>query len=128
MGYRRKAETQEEDEGFWARRRCGCKQDSTAAEEEETLKAQNQASRTPAANINHCVRAQDLLMQSVVQREIDLVVASEPYWVPRQPNWFGDLDGTVAVILGNAAGPSLSLVDRGADLKISKCIRDLNDV
>ncbi|CAH2094971.1 unnamed protein product [Euphydryas editha] len=58
-------------------------------------------------SIKHCTRAQDFLMQSVVKREIDLVVASEPYWVPPQPNWFGDLDGTVAVILSNATVPSL---------------------
>lgn len=66
------------------------------------------------ANLNHCARAQDLLMQSLAQWRIDLAVACEPYWAPPQPNWQGDLDGTVAVIRGDTAGPSLTFVERGS--------------
>ncbi|CAH2088396.1 unnamed protein product [Euphydryas editha] len=66
------------------------------------------------ANLNHCARAQDLLMQSLAQWQIDLAVACEPYWVPPEPNWQGDLDGTVALIRGDTAGPSLTFVERGS--------------
>ncbi|KAM3960856.1 putative 115 kDa protein in type-1 retrotransposable element R1DM [Aphomia sociella] len=57
------------------------------------------AHRLLQANINHCARAQDLLMQSVAQWSIDVVVAAEPYRVPDRSNWFGDLVGSVAVFV-----------------------------
>ncbi|CAH2085121.1 unnamed protein product [Euphydryas editha] len=53
-------------------------------------------------------------MQSLAQWQIDLAVACEPYWAPTHPKWQGDLDGTVAVIRGDTAGPSLAFVERGS--------------
>ncbi|XP_050352246.1 uncharacterized protein LOC126774754 [Nymphalis io] len=49
-------------------------------------------------NLNHCAGAQDLLLQSMAEWEIDLAVTCEPYYVPPLPYWAGDLDGTVAVL------------------------------
>jgi hypothetical protein len=33
-------------------------------------------------NANHCARAQDLLMQVMVEWEIDIAVVAEPYMIP----------------------------------------------
>ncbi|KAM3958882.1 putative 115 kDa protein in type-1 retrotransposable element R1DM [Aphomia sociella] len=67
-------------------------------------------------NLNHCARAQDLLMQSVAQWKIDVVVAAEPYRVPDRGNWFGDSVGLVAVFVpgGTHGMPSpLGVLSRG---------------
>ncbi|XP_037294130.1 uncharacterized protein LOC119189191 [Manduca sexta] len=56
------------------------------------------------ANINHCARAQDLLVQSLAQWSIHVAVVSEPYFVPRD-DWAGDSDGSVAVITGVPPAP-----------------------
>lgn len=49
------------------------------------------------ANINHSARAQDLLLQCVAERLIQVAVVTEPYSVPSRSDWVGDLDGLVAV-------------------------------
>lgn len=66
------------------------------------------------ANINHSARAQDLLLQSMLEWQIDAVVAAEPYYVSDRPNWAGDSDGTVAIIVpDNISAAPLSVTDRG---------------
>ena len=65
------------------------------------------------SNLNHCAGAQDLLLQSVAEWDVDVAVACEPYWVPSHPNWVVDLKGDVAVLVRTAAGPPLSMVERG---------------
>ncbi|XP_037303080.1 uncharacterized protein LOC119193535 [Manduca sexta] len=57
------------------------------------------------ANINHCARAQDLLVQSLAQWSIHVAVVSEPYFVPPRDDWAGDSDGSVAVITGVPPAP-----------------------
>nr|XP_026497527.1 uncharacterized protein LOC113401711 [Vanessa tameamea] len=61
----------------------------------------------------HCAGAQDVLLQSLVEWQIDLAVACEPYFIPFLPHWVGDLDGPVAILIWNGAGPPLSLIERG---------------
>ncbi|CAH2228538.1 jg28018, partial [Pararge aegeria aegeria] len=51
------------------------------------------------ANLNHCARAQDLLIQHMVEWRIDVVTAAEPYFVPVQSNWAGDTEGLVAIVV-----------------------------
>lgn len=60
------------------------------------------------ANINHCTRAQDLLVSSMAQWLINVAVVAEPYFIPPRENWAGDLDGLVAII-----GATLVDVSRG---------------
>ncbi|CAH2098002.1 unnamed protein product [Euphydryas editha] len=57
----------------------------------------------------------------MAQWQINLAVVCEPYWVPAQPHWLGDLDGTVAIVKGNTTGPSLSLVERGSGYVVAAC-------
>ncbi|XP_050352214.1 uncharacterized protein LOC126774721 [Nymphalis io] len=64
-------------------------------------------------NVNHCAAAQDLLLQSMAEWQIDLAVACEPYYVPPLPNWLGDLDGTV-VVTTRSETSSLSLIERSS--------------
>ncbi|XP_052743900.1 uncharacterized protein LOC128199244 [Bicyclus anynana] len=71
-------------------------------------------------NINHCAGAQDLLLQSIAQWQIDLAVACEPYFVPSQANWVGDTDDLVVVVSANSAGPSLSAVERGPGYAVAR--------
>ncbi|XP_037292554.1 uncharacterized protein LOC119188793 [Manduca sexta] len=56
------------------------------------------------ANINHCARAQDLLLQSMARWSINIAVVSEPYFVPPRNDWVEDLSGSVAIIASAAAG------------------------
>ncbi|XP_075977977.1 uncharacterized protein LOC142977775 [Anticarsia gemmatalis] len=65
------------------------------------------------ANLNHCAGAQDLFLQSLAQWEVDVAVACEPYLIPPQPNWAGDLAGSVAVVGRMGVGPPLVVVERG---------------
>ncbi|XP_046960630.1 uncharacterized protein LOC124530491 [Vanessa cardui] len=65
-------------------------------------------------NVNHCAGAQDLLLQSMAEWQVDLAVACEPYFVPPLPHWLGDLDDTVAVLTRSGTGPPLSLIERGS--------------
>ncbi|XP_025267607.1 uncharacterized protein LOC105250072 [Camponotus floridanus] len=66
------------------------------------------------ANLNHSARAQDLLLQTLAEWNIDLAVAAEPYRVPAKSNWIGDADGSVAIIgRGTADAIPLTLIGRG---------------
>lgn len=49
------------------------------------------------ANINHCARAQDLVIQSMAQWLINIVAISEPYFIPPRDNWVGDVEGLVCI-------------------------------
>lgn len=60
------------------------------------------AVRVLQANINHCARAQDLLMQSAAQWLIDVVVVAEPYFIPQSDNWFSDLGGLAAIMVSGS--------------------------
>lgn len=55
------------------------------------------------ANINHCARAQDLLLQSMAQWSIDVAVVAEPYFVPPRDDWVCDTNRSVALIMRSAA-------------------------
>ncbi|XP_072934935.1 uncharacterized protein [Epargyreus clarus] len=48
-------------------------------------------------NLNHCSRAQDLLLQCLTECSVSLAVVAEPYRVPDHPRWFGDNAQLVAV-------------------------------
>jgi len=64
--------------------------------------------------LNHSARAQDLLLQTLAEWNIDLAVAVEPYHVPARTFWVGDVDGTVAIIgKSGAEALPLSLIGRG---------------
>lgn len=65
------------------------------------------------ANLNHCARAQDLLMQSMAQWSIDAAVLAEPYLVPPLPNWAGDTNDDVAVVVPTSGDTSLTPKERG---------------
>lgn len=54
------------------------------------------------ANINHCARAQDLLLQSMAQWAIDVAVVAEPYFVPLRDDWVCDTNRSVALITRSA--------------------------
>ncbi|XP_046966944.1 uncharacterized protein LOC124534951 [Vanessa cardui] len=47
------------------------------------------------ANVNPAAGAQDLMLQSMAEWQVDLAVACEPYFVPPLPHWLGDSDDTV---------------------------------
>lgn len=54
------------------------------------------------ANLNHARRAQDLFIQSILEGSFSLGIAAEPHGIPNNSNWFGDLDGVVAISWWNA--------------------------
>lgn len=60
--------------------------------------------KIPQDNINHCSRAQDLLLQCMAQCGIKLAVVSESYVVPDRGNWLDDLDDSVVIIATTTAG------------------------
>ncbi|XP_069362437.1 uncharacterized protein [Maniola hyperantus] len=72
------------------------------------------------SNLNHCAAAQDLLLQSIAEWQIDVAVACEPYYIPTQSHWVGDLDGSVVVLTGNNTGTQLSVVERGSGYAVAK--------
>ncbi|CAK1589890.1 unnamed protein product [Parnassius mnemosyne] len=57
-------------------------------------------------NINHCARAQDLLLQSMSEWSIHVAVVTEPYFIPARDNWLGCADGLVAIIGETLIDPS----------------------
>ncbi|XP_064292956.1 uncharacterized protein LOC135309992 [Plodia interpunctella] len=66
------------------------------------------------ANVNHCARAQDLLVQHVAEWSIGAAVVVEPYCVPPLPTWVGDADGLVAITSPRTGDrPPLSRIDSG---------------
>ena len=66
------------------------------------------------ANVNHSSGAQDLLVQSIAEWSVDIAVVCEPYLVPDNTNWIGDLDGSVTVVSGDNNGPTLTPLERGS--------------
>lgn len=69
------------------------------------------------ANINHSARAQDLLMQCMAERSIQVAVVAEPYVVPPRSDWVGDLDGLVAITTQSPVpSPTFDSVTRGRGL------------
>lgn len=66
------------------------------------------------ANIMHCARAQDLLVQSMAQCMIKIAIVAEPYVVPARDDWVGDHDDLVAIIAPSATGsPPFDKVAKG---------------
>ncbi|XP_038213330.1 uncharacterized protein LOC119833410, partial [Zerene cesonia] len=51
------------------------------------------------ANINHCAKAQDLLVQSMMQWLVHVAVIAEPYYIPNCNEWLADNDGLVAIVV-----------------------------
>ncbi|XP_045541436.1 uncharacterized protein LOC123722921 [Papilio machaon] len=56
------------------------------------------------ANINHCARAQDLLLQSMAEWSSHVAVVAEPYLIPNRDNWTGDEEELVALVLSRTSG------------------------
>ncbi|XP_037299036.1 uncharacterized protein LOC119190706 [Manduca sexta] len=96
-----------------SRRRCrGCDASATVPPSGDGDRPLNHGTKHfLQANINHCARAQDLLVQSLAQWSIHVAVVSEPYFVPRD-DWAGDSDGSVAVITGVPPAPRPSKKSR----------------
>lgn len=65
------------------------------------------------ANLNHCAGAQDFLLQSMMQWEIDVAFTVEPYYVAPQPHWAGSTDAMVAIIARPGGSCALSVRERG---------------
>ena len=53
-------------------------------------------------NLNHSARAQDLLRQTLAERQIELAIVAEPYCALQ--NWLESEDGLVAMIGGGGGG------------------------
>jgi hypothetical protein len=64
-------------------------------------------------NLGRSRRAQDLLLQTIREREVALVTVAGPYRVPDAPNWIGDLDGLTAVTWTPTLGAFDALLDLG---------------
>ncbi|XP_045541396.1 uncharacterized protein LOC123722871 [Papilio machaon] len=65
-------------------------------------------------NVNHCARAQDLLMQVLAEWRIAVAVVAEPYLIPSQSHWVGDTEGSVGIVAPPTGPQRLSLRERGA--------------
>ncbi|XP_045449088.1 uncharacterized protein LOC123657609, partial [Melitaea cinxia] len=65
------------------------------------------------ANVNHSAGAQDLFLQSMAEWCVDVGIVAEPYAVPLCPQWAGDTEGLVAIVVRSGAGPSLVVKARG---------------
>lgn len=66
------------------------------------------------ANINHSARAQDLLIQTMVEWQINVAVVSEPYFAPSRDDWVSDRDEVVAIVAPTVAGsPAIERVAKG---------------
>ena len=71
------------------------------------------AGRILQANLNHSVKAQDLLLQTMDEHGLGLAVVAEPYRTPLS-NRVSDITDTVAVIrVGYADSPAIITVRRG---------------
>jgi hypothetical protein len=65
-------------------------------------------------NANHSARAQDLLVQTMAEWNVEVAIVAEPYAVPpTDTRWQGDTGGLVTIIKGGHEGPPLALIDRG---------------
>ena len=58
------------------------------------------AGRILQSNLNHSARAQDLLVQTMAEWNIELAILAEPYRVPDSTDWIGDLGARVAIVRG----------------------------
>ena len=64
--------------------------------------------------MNHTAVAQDLLLQSMAERSVDVAIVSEPYRIPDHPHWLGDRGGTAAVVWrGSVETPPLKKMAHG---------------
>ncbi|XP_054016002.1 uncharacterized protein LOC128896670 [Hylaeus anthracinus] len=74
------------------------------------------------ANLNHCRRAQDLMVHCLAEWRVDLAVATEPYQVPDQTHCFGDEDGLVAMWYRrrSATVPLCTVVERSRGMVLVK--------
>jgi hypothetical protein len=64
-------------------------------------------------NLNHCARAQDIALQSMAEWAIDIAVFAEPYFVPPQPRWAGDMSGLVTIVTKSDGSIPLVVKERG---------------
>ncbi|XP_047993589.1 uncharacterized protein LOC125232022 [Leguminivora glycinivorella] len=65
-------------------------------------------------NINHCLRAQDLLMQNIRQWGVNVAAIAEPYYIPPLTHWAGSTDDRVALVVSGTDGsPPLICTERG---------------
>lgn len=85
-------------------------QPARAAQRAEPMELKVMALKILQANVNHCVRVQDLLAQSMAQWLIDVTVVAEPYFVPPRDNWVADRDGMVAIVSSASSSPPMSVV------------------
>ncbi|XP_026331708.1 uncharacterized protein LOC113239056 [Hyposmocoma kahamanoa] len=66
-------------------------------------------------NLNHCARAQDLLVQAMAEWGVAVAAVAEPYFVPPRGNWAGDREETVAIVASTAGhSPPLVVKERGS--------------
>ncbi|XP_053995672.1 uncharacterized protein LOC128885599 [Hylaeus anthracinus] len=74
------------------------------------------------ANLNHCRRAQDLMVHCLAECRVGLAVATELYQVLDHPHWFGDEDGLVAVWCRrhSASVPPCTVIERGRGMILVK--------
>lgn len=72
------------------------------------------AQRLLQGNINHAARAQDLLLHTILEWNIDLAIVTEPYYIQPKPYWLGDSTGKVTIIGKASSGAlPLTLLGRG---------------
>ena len=64
------------------------------------------AGRILQSNLNHSARAQDLLVQTMAEWNIELAILAEPYRVPDSTDWIGDLGARVAIVRRETIGSS----------------------
>ncbi|XP_054001997.1 uncharacterized protein LOC128888858 [Hylaeus anthracinus] len=74
------------------------------------------------ANLNHCRRAQDLMVHCLAEWRVGLAVATKPYQVPDHPHWFGYEDGLVAMWYRrySATVPPCTVVQRSRGMVLVK--------
>ncbi|XP_054014010.1 uncharacterized protein LOC128895441 [Hylaeus anthracinus] len=79
------------------------------------------------ANLNHCRRAQELMVHCLAEWRVGLAVATELYQVPDHPHWFGDEDGFVAMWYRrhSATVPPCTVVERSPPTVLVKWVRFL---
>jgi hypothetical protein len=65
-------------------------------------------------NLNHSCRAQDLLLQNLVEREIGLTMVAEPHSIRDASRGAGYTLGSVVKLWTGVAGnPSCSMIEQG---------------
>ncbi|XP_026327647.1 uncharacterized protein LOC113235940 [Hyposmocoma kahamanoa] len=65
-------------------------------------------------NLNHCARAQDLMVQAMAEWGVAVAAVAEPYFVPPRGNWAGDREETVAIVAStDGNSPPLVVKERG---------------